>query len=66
MIITRNDKEEISSLERHLVIEFEMKNHGGLKYFFGIEVARSSQDSFLSQRKYIVDLLVETKLQTHL
>ena len=39
MIITRNDKEEISSLEMHLVIEFEMKNRGGLKYFFGIEVA---------------------------
>ena len=61
MIITRNDKEEISSLERHLVTEFEMKNRGGLKYFFGIEVVRSSQDLFLSQRKYIVDLLVETK-----
>ena len=39
MIITRNDKEEISELQRHLASEFEMKNLGGLKYFLGIEIA---------------------------
>ena len=66
MIITRNDKEEISSLERHLVTEFEMRNRGGLKYFFGIEVVLSSQDLFLSQRKYIIHLLVETKAENTL
>jgi hypothetical protein len=48
MIITGND-DEISSLQEHLVTEFEMKNLGGLKYFLGIEVARSSKGIFLSQ-----------------
>ena len=40
--------------------EFEMKNRGELKYFLDIEVAWSHQDIFFSQRKYILDLLVET------
>lgn len=55
IIITRND-EEISSLQEHLTIEFEMKNLGSLKYFLGIEVAQSNQGIFLSQKKYILDL----------
>ena len=31
-----------------------------MKYFLGIEVTRSKQDIFLSQMKYVLDLLVET------
>ena len=42
MIITGNDDEEITDLQKHLASEFEMKNLGGLKYFLGIEVARSN------------------------
>ena len=41
MIITGDDVEEISRLQEQLSTEFEMKNLGGLKYFLGIEVARS-------------------------
>jgi hypothetical protein len=41
MIITGNNSEEISRLQQQLATEFEMKNLGGLKYFLGIEVARS-------------------------
>ncbi|CAL8167648.1 unnamed protein product [Prunus armeniaca] len=37
-----------------------MKDLGDLKYFFGIEVARSKTGIFLSQRKYVMDLLTET------
>ncbi len=62
MIITGDDREEISRLQRQLASEFEMKNLGGLKYFLGIEVARSNQGIFLSQRKYILDLLFEVGL----
>ncbi|KAM2136099.1 hypothetical protein ACFX1R_005897 [Malus domestica] len=37
-----------------------MKEFGELKYFLGIEVARSKHGIFLSQRKYVLDLLAET------
>ncbi|WJZ84417.1 hypothetical protein VitviT2T_004022 [Vitis vinifera] len=62
MIITGDDVEEISKLQEQLSTKFEMKNLGGLKYFLGIEVARSRQGIFLSQKKYILDLLAEVGL----
>jgi len=37
-----------------------MKDLGNLKYFLGIEVVYSIQNIFISQRKYIFDLLKET------
>ena len=39
-----------------------MKNLGGLKYFLEIEVARSKNGIFLSQWKYVLDLLMEVGL----
>ena len=60
MIIIGNDEKEISRLQEHLATEFEMKNLGGLKYFLGIEVAQSKRGIFLSQRKYVLDLLSKT------
>lgn len=39
-----------------------MKNLGELKYFLGIEVARSRLGIFLSQRKYVLYLLSEVGL----
>ncbi|CAL2258112.1 unnamed protein product [Prunus armeniaca] len=44
----------------YLATEFEMNNLGGLKYFLEIKVARSQQGIFLSQRKYVWDLLTDT------
>jgi len=33
-----------------------------MKYFMGIEVAHSKIRIFISQRKYIIDLLYETRM----
>ncbi|XP_070667580.1 uncharacterized mitochondrial protein AtMg00810-like [Malus domestica] len=60
MIITGDDSEKMMKLEQNLVAEFEMNNLEDLKYFLGVEVARSSKGNFLSQRKYVMDLLKET------
>ena len=40
--------------------EFEIKALRRLKYFLGIEVAHSKQGIFISQQKYVTDLLKET------
>ncbi|CAN6677420.1 unnamed protein product [Malus baccata var. baccata] len=60
MVVTGNDPEERAAFQRYLSTEFEMKDLGSLKCFLGIEVSRNSFGIFLSQRKYIIDLLHET------
>ena len=39
-----------------------MKDLGALKYFLGLEVARSSSGIYLSQRKYTLDIITECGL----
>jgi hypothetical protein len=60
MIITCNDAVEIARLNKNLSKEFEVKDLGQLRYFLGIEIARSPEGIVLSQRKYVLDLLNET------
>jgi len=60
IIVTRNDFEEQTQLKENLSQTFKIKDLGVLKYFMGIEVAYSKAGIFLSQRKYILDLLQET------
>ncbi|CAL8988819.1 unnamed protein product [Prunus brigantina] len=60
IIVTRNNAEEQLKLQTYLSQQFEMKDLGDLKYFLRIEVARSKTGIFLSQRKYVMDLLTET------
>jgi hypothetical protein len=60
MVVTGDDSCEMKALQEYLATKFEMKDLGQLKYFLGIEVARSKRGIFLSQRKYVLDLLTET------
>jgi hypothetical protein len=46
--------------KENLSKEFEVKDLGQLRYFFGIEIARSPKGIVLSQRKYVLDLLSES------
>ncbi|CAL2278326.1 unnamed protein product [Prunus armeniaca] len=49
MIVTGDDQAEMQNLQKYLASEFEMKSLGDLKYFIGIEVARSKHVSVVSQ-----------------
>jgi len=60
IIITRSDIEEIARLRNNLFREVKIKDLDGLKYFLGIEVLCSNKGIFISQRKYIMDLLAGT------
>ncbi|CAL2272194.1 unnamed protein product [Prunus armeniaca] len=62
MIVIGGDQAEMQNLQKYLAYEFEMKSLGDLKYFLSIEVSRSKHGIFLSQRKYILDLLAETRM----
>ena len=54
IIITGNNLEEITCLERHLHRNFQVKQLGPLKYFLGIEFVRSSEGILMTQQKYIL------------
>lgn len=60
MIITSSSLEKMEKLQNYLAKDFKINYLGTLKYFLGIEVSRSKQGLFLSQRKYTLDLLAET------
>ncbi|WRX19899.1 Reverse transcriptase [Theobroma cacao] len=60
IVITGSDTASIQSLKSFLHMQFQIKDLGLLKYFLGVEVTRSKKGIFLSQRKYVLDLLTKT------
>lgn len=53
---------KIERLEKTLVTRFEIKDIRQMRYFLGIEVERSKRRLSVSQRKYVLDLLNETRI----
>ena len=60
IVLFGNDTIESIQLKMKIGDEFEIKDLESLKYFLGIEVARSKECIFVSKRKYILDLLTKT------
>ena len=60
IILIGDHVEEIGKLKSFLTHEFEIKDLGNLKYFLGMEIARSKIGVVVFQRKYVLDLLKET------
>ena len=63
VIIVGNDPVKIQHTKTHLNEKFSIKDLGVLKYFLGIEVARTPDGLVLSQRKYTLDILKDSGMQ---
>ena len=57
IIVTGNDEREKHDVKRRLAKEFKIKELEKLKYFLGIKVTYSTQGIFITQQKYVTDLL---------
>ena len=57
MLITGENEAEISRLRNDLSIRFEMKNLGEIGCFLGLEVKKTCQGFFISQKSYAKNLL---------
>jgi hypothetical protein len=62
IIIAGDDLIEKDMLRKRLTVEFEIKKLEKLKYFLGIKMAYSEKRIFISQQKYILDLLQKTRM----
>lgn len=62
IILTKNSTTFLNSVIAKVAATFSIKDLGDLSYFLGIEVIRNSDGIFLSQRKYVHDLLQSTKM----
>lgn len=60
ILLTGDDHNELERLKVRLAGEFEIKDLGSLKYFLGMEFARSKGGIFVTHHKYVLDLLNET------
>ena len=62
IIVVGNFSQNIDSFKETLDGKFKLKDLGDLKFFLGLEVARSQQGVFVCQRHYALQLLTNTGL----
>ncbi|KAM2884753.1 hypothetical protein COP2_012021 [Malus domestica] len=62
ILVTGPDAQACQATISQLSALFPIKDLGPLHYFLGIEVKRSSSGIFISQTKYILDLLQKSKM----
>lgn len=63
MLLTGTSQQQIDEVKKGLDTAFTIKDLGTLKYFLGIEVMRTSSGTFLSQKKYIKDIITSVGLE---
>jgi hypothetical protein len=62
LIICVDNLFEIDMLKHHMNRNFKIKDLGNLRYFLGLEIARTTLGIIISRRKYTLDLLEDVGL----
>ena len=62
ILIASNNVEVVNAFKVFLDDKFKLKDLGILKYFLGLEVARTKKGINLRKRKFILELLSDTSL----
>lgn len=62
ILVTRYDYDQVVLLKGMLDTRCRIKDLGEIKYYLGFEVVRDKAGIFISQRKFILDLLESTQL----
>ncbi|KAM1541138.1 hypothetical protein ACFX1Z_011089 [Malus domestica] len=62
IIITRSATHAIHAMIQSLTQEFDIKDLGPLHYFLGIQIVHKEDGLFLSQDKYVTDLLTKSEM----
>ena len=62
ILIASNDVDAVSAFKQFLDKKFKRKDLGTLKFFLGLEVARTAKGISLCQRKFTLELLSDTGL----
>lgn len=57
IILIGDDMHEINIMKNLLNVTFKIKDLGKLKYFLGLEIARTHEGSHLCQKKYALEIL---------
>ncbi|XP_019431948.1 PREDICTED: uncharacterized protein LOC109339038 [Lupinus angustifolius] len=60
LVLTGNKLHEIKIFKHILQQSFQIKDLGSLRYFLGLEIARTKQGLHLNQRKYTLSLLEDS------
>ncbi|CAA0839906.1 cysteine-rich RLK (RECEPTOR-like protein kinase) 8 [Striga hermonthica] len=63
VLITGKSLEDIENLKSYLHDLFTIKDLGQAKYFLGLEIHRTGAGTYLSQRKYIMDIVHDLGLE---
>ena len=62
ILIASNNAEDVAQLKNYLDSQFKLKDLGPVRYFLGLEIARSSKGISIFQRKYTLEIMEDARM----